>query len=104
MTPEIINYHDHQHAFAGWAIVKLLASLDEKGIKTVQGTEEAERIEILVTINGYQVSFLELLNNLKREYDLQVRRDAGSLIRQKMGDLGLALDRLETQIDKMLET
>lgn len=88
-----------------WALIELMS---QKG--SISNTPEfdphqkcnADELEVVVTINGIEVDFIKLIQEMDRQSDRMIREKAKDLLDTKYSAIHESLEQIKNKIDFMV--
>ena len=92
-----------------WAIIHLMAKrehelrLPEWKHKYEGGPLDASNLDVVLTIEGVEVDFIEAIEEINRQHNAMVFNEAKNLINERYSGLYDKIRSLENSLDDMLE-
>jgi hypothetical protein len=95
ITSEEMHPHLRHADWLGWAVCTLLGDKKFDAASVFPMTFD-------VRINGVEVSFKALVEEMQKQYDEQVRLHAVDLLKEKIGSIHGALSSLEVEVEGLV--
>lgn len=102
---ETINFTNEleRDTFASWFLLNAMCNVCGRDIRGVFGIKD-EQMEVCLTVNGIEVPVKSTLEEMNRQMDEMLRREAKKVLNERINDVMIALDQLEERASEILDT